>query len=127
MSEKRRRRPDGRPSGRKPGIALLGIADTYIDAMMWKDRLEQRGIPCMVRDGSATIGEFQAALPGPGHMEVYVPASALQKSQAILGDALSLSAEPAVLPLAAAVSWTWLLWVLGPLLAAVIFALVALR
>ncbi|MEO8458214.1 MAG: DUF2007 domain-containing protein [Chloroflexota bacterium] len=117
MSEKRRR---------KPGIALLGRADTYIEAMMWKDRLEQKGIPCMVRDGSATIGEFQAALPGPGHMEVYVPASALQKAQSILGDALSMRQQPTVTPLVATVSWTWLLWILGPLLIGGVVVLVAL-
>lgn len=110
MSEKRR--------GRKPGIALLGIADTYIDAMMWKDMLQQAGIPCMVRDGSATIGDLQGALPGPGHMEVYVPATALQKSRNILGPMLTPPAERAVTPAVRTVSAIWLLWILGPIVVA---------
>lgn len=112
---------------RKPGIALLGIADTYIDAMMWKDMLEQESIPCMVRDGSATIGELQAALPGPGHMEVYVPASALAKSRGIVGlTAFAFASERAAPEGSAGFSWMWLLLVLGPVVVAGVVAAVAL-
>lgn len=109
---------------RKPGIALLGIADTYIDAMMWKDMLEQQSIPCMVRDGSATVGDLgggltgAGALPGPGHIEVYVPATALQKSRDILGPALESAYAAAPTPATKAVSLVWLLWIFGPLLVA---------
>lgn len=124
MSEKRR--------GRKPGIALLGIADTYIDAMMWKDTLEQQGIPCMVRDGSATVGELGGgltgigALPGPGHIEVYVPATALRRSRDIIGPSLLPAANLKTSAAVASVSWMWLLWILGPLVIAGIVAVVAL-
>jgi hypothetical protein len=111
---------------RKPGIALLAIADTYIDAMMWKDMLEQQGIPCMVRDGSATIGDLQGALPGPGHMEVYVPSSALQRSRNILGVSLQPLGLAATTPGLASVSCTWLFWILVPLVVAGIVASVAL-
>jgi len=111
---------------RRPGIALLGIADTYIDAMMWKDMLEQESIPCMVRDGSATIGELQASLPGSGHMEVYVPASALERSKDILGPVLLPSPARAPTPATTAVSLIWILWILGPLLLAGVASYVAI-
>jgi hypothetical protein len=123
VSEKRR--------GRKPGIALLGVADTYIDAMMWKDMLDQQGIPSMVRDGNATVGELgggltgEGALPGPGHMEVYVPSSALQRAKVILGPSLTpVPWKPT--PASTAVSATWLAWILVPILFAGFAGLVVL-
>jgi len=109
---------------RRPGIALLGIADTYIDAMMWKDMLEQQSIPCMVRDGSATVADLgggtagSGALPGFGRLEVYVPASALLKSRDILGPSLLPPPAREPTPATTAVSLVWLLWILGPLLLA---------
>ena len=116
---------------RKPGIALLAVADTYIDAMMWKDMLEQRSIPCMVRDGSATNAQLgggfagMGALPGAGQVEVYVPASALERSREILGVSLLPPARPTTSE-AAAVSWVWLLWIIGPIVIAGIVAAVLL-
>lgn len=117
---------------RRPGVALLGIADTYIDAMMWKDMLEQQSIPCMVRDGSVTNAQLgggfagMGALPGAGQMEVYVPATALQKSRDILGSSLLPPPAQAPTPVSTTVSWVWLLWILGPLVIAGIVAVVAL-
>jgi hypothetical protein len=114
MSEKRR--------GRKPGVALLGVAPNYIEAMMWKDMLEQQSIPCMVRDGSPANVELGGgfaglgALPGGGQLQVYVPASALQKSREILGPALASPRNQAPKPLTKTVSAIWLAWILGPII-----------
>jgi hypothetical protein len=118
MSEKKR--------GRKPGIALLGIADTYVDAMMWKDMLDQQSIPCMVRDGSAPAAQLAGGfLPGPGQMEVYVPATALHRARQIVGPGL---AQPGVEPTAASqgLSLVWLALIFAPIAFAGIAAIVIL-
>jgi hypothetical protein len=119
---------------RRPGIALLGVADTYVDAMMWKDMLEQQSIPCMVRDGSATNADLgggfagMGALPGGGRLEVYVPASALERSRDILGPSLLPTPARETTPAGAAISTVWLLWILGPLFVAgtLVFVAIAL-
>jgi hypothetical protein len=72
---------------RKPGIALLGVAGTYVDAMTWEARLRADNIPCLVRDAGATIAELQGPF-GPSTYEVYVPGSALSRAKDLLREEL---------------------------------------
>ena len=95
---------------RKPGIALLGVANTYVDAMTWEARLRAENIPCLVRDAGATIGELQGPLAfGPSTYEVYVPGSAFIRARDLLRDELT---PPSPSALAAAtdrpgMAWIW--------------------
>ena len=81
---------------RKPGIALLGVAGTYVDAMTWEARLRADNIPCLVRDAGARIGELQGPLAlGPSAYEVYVPGSALSRAKDLLRAELKTPSPPA--------------------------------
>lgn len=81
---------------------------------------------------SATVGDLgggftgAGALPGPGHIEVYVPASALQRSRDILGPSLLPPPARAPTPATKAISLVWLLWIFGPLLVAGVVGYVAI-
>jgi hypothetical protein len=74
---------------RKPGIALLGVVSTYVDAITWETSLRGDNIPCLARDAGATIGELQGPLAfGPSTYEVYVPGSALSRAKDLLREEL---------------------------------------
>jgi hypothetical protein len=95
---------------RKPGIALLGVASTYVDAMTWEARLRADNIPCLVRDAGATIGELQGPLAfGPSTYEVYVPGSALPRARQLLGAELKTPSPSAIAAATdkAGVAWVW--------------------
>lgn len=100
---------------RKPGIALLAIADDLGEAQVWESALRAAGIPCLVRNVNPA-----AYLLGPlpydqATYEVYVPATARQRAEEIL--APSLDAEPAqrVTVHTQAAAWMWLMGILGGL------------
>jgi hypothetical protein len=96
---------------RKPGIALLGVANTYVDAMTWEALLRAEKIPCLVRDAGATIGELQGPLAfGSSTYEVYVPGSALQRAKELLGDELKTpsSSSKAARARDTGLAWLWL-------------------
>jgi hypothetical protein len=95
---------------RKPGIALLGVANTYVDAMSWEALLRAEHIPCLVRDAGATIGELQGPLAfGSSTYEVYVPGSAFSRAKELLGDELKAPARSTeAKPGHNAIAWLWL-------------------
>ncbi len=99
---------------RKPGIALLGVATTYVDALTWEAMLRAENIPCLVRDAGATVGELQGPLAfGSSTYEVYVPGSAYSRARELLGSELKTTPRTAV-PGAQtnAMAWLWLAAVL---------------
>lgn len=111
---------------RKPGIALLGVASTYVDAMTWETRLRADNIPCLVRDAGATMGELQRPLAlGPSTYEVYVPGSALSRAKDLLREELKAPSSSAR---AAAVdksgfAWVWAIGLVISFSAAAVFIL----
>ena len=111
---------------RKPGIGLLGVASTYVDAMTWEARLRADNIPCLVRDAGATIGELQGPLAfGPSTYEVYVPGSALSRARDLLREELQTPSHSAR---AASVdksgfAWVWAIGLVISFIVAAVFML----
>ena len=98
--------PEGRPSGRKPGIALLATANGRGEAEVWESKLRAAGIPCIVRNTAATA-YLQADLPFGGPFEVYVPGTALVRARDVLGD-LGDRLAPEPTSEARMFAWVWL-------------------
>src|ERR1700674_3842153 len=104
-----------RKPSRKPGIALLAVADNLGEAQVWESVLRAAGIPCLVRNVNP-----MAYLLGPlpydqATYEVYVPATARQRAEEILAPSLNAESAQRVTVHSRVAAWMWLVGILGGL------------